>query len=79
MRLVGVRELKLKTQSLLRSVQAGEKVVVTVHGKPAAALVRLPPGGLEAFLLSDHFGWLKLSESSLTFWDNPRDEAWNDA
>lgn len=79
MRLVGVRELKQGTRALLRRVQAGEKVVITVHGKPAAALVRIPPNGLEAFLLSDHLGWLRLSESTFSFWDNPQDEEWNDA
>ena len=71
--------MKQKTRDLLRRVREGEKIVVTVHGKPAAALVRIPDGGLEALLLSDHLGWLKLSETCLTFCDNPEDEAWNEA
>ena len=79
MRMVGIRELKQNTRALLCRARRGEKIVVTIHGKPAAALVGLPLEGLEAFLLSDHLGWLKLSESSLSFWDNPEDDAWNHA
>jgi prevent-host-death family protein len=79
MKIVGVRELKQRTRALIAKANRGEKIVITIHGKPAAALVRLPRNGLEGFLLADHLGWLKLSETSLSFWDNAEDEAWNEA
>ena len=41
MREIGVRELKARLSEVLRSVQAGESVRITNHGKPVADLV--PP------------------------------------
>ena len=75
MKRVGFRELKQKTLALLQRVQAGESLVITVEGKPAAALVKISRDLLDA----EHWGWLKLSEGSVSFWENPEDEAWNDA
>lgn len=40
---VGVRELKNNLSRFLRSVKAGEEVVVTDHGKPVARIVRERP------------------------------------
>jgi prevent-host-death family protein len=79
MKIIGIRELRHRTRQVLQVVSQGEKVVVSVRGKPAAALVPLTEDGLEAFVLRDHLEWLRLSESALDFWDNPKDEAWNDA
>jgi len=39
---VATRELRNDTASVLRRVQAGEEIVVTVNGKPVAQLVPLP-------------------------------------
>ena len=36
---VGVRELRKDASGVLRRVEAGESVVVTVHGRPVADLV----------------------------------------
>ncbi|MCC2321218.1 type II toxin-antitoxin system Phd/YefM family antitoxin [Cellulomonas xiejunii] len=36
---VGVRELRQDASGVLRLVEAGERVVVTVHGRPVADLV----------------------------------------
>ena len=41
MREVGVRELKARLSEILRSVQAGEPVRITNHGRPVAEIV--PP------------------------------------
>lgn len=41
MREIGVRKLKASLSEVLRAVQAGESVRVTVHGKPVADIV--PP------------------------------------
>lgn len=51
MRVVNTVELKNRTNELLRDVLAGEPVIVTRHGKPAAALTRLTEGDLAAFVL----------------------------
>lgn len=79
MKMVGVRELKHRTREVLDSVARGEKVVVTIRGKPAAALVPLREEGIEPFVLKENLDWLRLSESALEFWDNEADEAWNEA
>lgn len=34
-----MRELRNQTAGLLRRIEAGEEILVTVHGKPAAQLV----------------------------------------
>lgn len=39
MREIGVRELKANLSSVIRQVEAGEQVRVTVRGRPAADLV----------------------------------------
>lgn len=41
MREIGVRKLKASLSEVLRSVQAGEAIRVTVHGRPVAEIV--PP------------------------------------
>jgi prevent-host-death family protein len=41
---VPTRELRNDTAGVLRRVQAGEEIVITVNGRPAAKLVRLPTG-----------------------------------
>lgn len=79
MKLIGIRELKQRTRQVLESVGRGQKVVITIRGKPAAAIVPLTEDGLEPFILGENLEWLKLSESSTRFWDNPQDEVWNDA
>jgi prevent-host-death family protein len=43
MREIGVRELKANLSSVIRQVEAGEEVRVTVRGRPVADLV--PVGG----------------------------------
>jgi prevent-host-death family protein len=42
---VATRELRNDTAGVLRRVQAGEEIVITVNGKPAAKLVPLPAAG----------------------------------
>lgn len=51
MRVVNTVELKNRTNELLRDVVAGEPVIVTRHGKPAAAITRLTEGDLAQFVL----------------------------
>jgi len=55
MRVVNTVELKNRTNELLRDVVAGEPVIVTLRGKPAAAMTRLTEGDLARFVL-EHAG-----------------------
>ena len=41
---VGLRELRQKASELVRRVEAGEEVTVTVAGRPSARLVAIAPG-----------------------------------
>lgn len=52
MRVVNTVELKNRTNELLRDVVAGEPVIVTLRGKPAAALIKLTESGLAEFVLA---------------------------
>jgi prevent-host-death family protein len=42
---VATRELRNDTAGVLRRVRAGEKIVITVNGKPVAQLIPLPSTG----------------------------------
>lgn len=42
---VASRELRNDTAAVLRRVQAGEEIVITVNGKPSARLVPMRSGG----------------------------------
>jgi prevent-host-death family protein len=42
--MIASRELRNDTAGVLRRVEAGEEVVITVNGKPVAQLTPLPPG-----------------------------------
>jgi prevent-host-death family protein len=42
---VATRELRNDTAGVLRRVQAGEEIVITVNGKPVAQLIPLPESG----------------------------------
>jgi prevent-host-death family protein len=52
MRVVNTVELKNRANELLRDVLAGEPVIVTLRGKPAAAITRLTEAGLTDFVLA---------------------------
>jgi prevent-host-death family protein len=42
---VATRDLRNDTASVLRRVQAGEEIIITVNGKPVAQLLPLPTSG----------------------------------
>lgn len=44
METVGLRELRQQASDLVRRVEAGEEIVVTVAGRPAARMVPVEPG-----------------------------------
>lgn len=51
MRVANTVELKNKTNELLRLVRKGGAVIITLRGKPAAALTPLSEDDLEDFIL----------------------------
>lgn len=51
MRVANTVDLKNKTNELVRWAMAGEPVIITLRGKPAAALTPLAEGDLESFVL----------------------------
>lgn len=53
MRFANTVELKNQTNRILRQVRAGEPVIITHRGKPAAALTPLSEEELEDFVLEN--------------------------
>lgn len=41
---VGLRELRQQASELVRRVEAGEEIVITVSGRPSARMVPVAPG-----------------------------------
>ena len=65
MRFVTLRDLKINPSKIFRRLSSDD-VVVTRHGKPAAALVFLDEELLDEFVLMHHPTLLKEAESSRT-------------
>ncbi|MGH2728265.1 MAG: type II toxin-antitoxin system Phd/YefM family antitoxin [Actinomycetota bacterium] len=47
MRVVGIRELRIRASEILRQVAEGETFQVTDRGRPVAMIVKAAPAGLE--------------------------------
>lgn len=52
MKFTNVRELKAKTSQMLRTVEKGNTVLVTTHGRPTAMLVPVTEDDIEDALLA---------------------------
>ena len=52
MKFTNVRELKSKTSEMLRTVERGNTVLVTTHGRPTAMLVPVTEDDIEDVLLA---------------------------
>ncbi len=52
MKFTNVRELKTKTSEMLRTVERGNTVLVTTHGRPTAMLVPVTEDDIEDVLLA---------------------------
>lgn len=52
MKFTNVRELKTKTSAMLRTVERGNTVLVTTHGRPTAMLVPVTEDDIEDALLA---------------------------
>lgn len=63
---VGLRELRQQASDLVRRVEAGEELTISVSGRPAARLVPIEPPA-----------WRRWEEITDLF-DGPADPAWTD-
>lgn len=61
---VGLRELRQQASELVRRVEAGEEMTITVSGRPSARLVPIAPRSWR--------GWGDIAE----LFEGPADEAW---
>ena len=52
MKFTNVRELKAKTSEMLRTVERGNTVLITTHGRPTAMLVPVTEDDIEDALLA---------------------------
>ena len=52
MKFTNVRELKMKTSEMLRTVERGNTILVTTHGRPTAMLVPVTEDDIEDALLA---------------------------
>jgi prevent-host-death family protein len=60
--MVGIRELRQQTSSVMKRVLAGETIEITEHGHPIARIIPLRPGPLEQLALA---GGVTLAEADL--------------
>lgn len=79
---VGARELKLHTGDVIARLRRGEPVMLTLRGEPLAVISPLDraalAGGVDTEARrAETLGWLALSESAVSGWDNPDDEVWD--
>ncbi len=65
---VSIAEAKNRLPEIIRSVESGEKVVITRHGKPVAQITPAPAGRRKAQL-----GGMKARVRLLPGWDAPID------
>ena len=66
MTIVGLRELRQQASDLVRRVEAGEEVTITVAGRPSARLVPVAPRSWRT--------WEEVAE----LFAGPADAAWDD-
>ena len=79
---VGARELKLHTGDVIARLRRGEPVMLTLRGEPIAVISPIDQNTLAAGIAeearrAEALGWLALSESAFSVWDNPDDEVWD--
>ena len=82
MRTVGARDLKQHTGEVIARVRSGERLVLTVRGRPVAVIAPINQKELDAALArqlekAEGEGWLAISEGAFAFWDNDDDAVWD--
>ena len=84
METVGARDLKQHTGEVIARVRNGERLLLTVRGRPVAVIAPIDQQALDAALSlqaskSEGEGWLALAEGDFTFWNNDDDAIWDRA
>jgi prevent-host-death family protein len=79
---VGARELKLRTGDVIARLRRGEPVMLTLRGEPLAVISPIDQTALAEGVdaearRAEALGWLALSESAFSGWDNPDDDVWD--
>lgn len=79
---VGARDLKQHTGAVIARVRSGERLLLTVRGRPVAVIAPIDQQALEAAIFrevekAEDDGWLTLAEGAFAFWDNDEDAVWD--
>ncbi len=82
MRTVGARDLKQHTGEVIARVRSGERLVLTVRGRPVAVIAPIDQAALDAAIArelekAEGEGWLAAAEGAFAFWDNEEDAVWD--
>lgn len=80
---VGARDLKQHTGAVIARVRSGERLLLTVRGRPIAIIAPIDQQALETAISREVWkteaeGWLALAEGAFAFWDNDDDAVWDD-
>jgi prevent-host-death family protein len=79
---VGARDLKQHTGEVIARVRSGERLLLTVRGRPVAVIAPIDQQALDAAISreaqkGEDEGWLATAEDAFAFWDNDEDAIWD--
>lgn len=82
MQSVGARELKQHTGEIIARLRGGERLLLTVRGRPVAIMAPIDEQAWEAAISREaqrveDDGWLAAAEGAFSFWDNDDDAIWD--
>lgn len=82
MQSVGARDLKQHTGEVIARVRGGERLLLTVRGRPVAVIAPIDQQALDAAIAHEarkieNEGWLAAAEGAFAFWDNDEDAIWD--
>ena len=82
MQTVGARDLKQHTGEVIARVRGGERLLLTVRGRPVAVIVPIDQQALDAVISrearrAEDEGWLAAAQDAFAFWDNDEDAVWD--
>lgn len=82
MQSVGARDLKQHTGEVIARVRSGERLLVTVRGRPVAVIAPLDQHEIDAAISreaqeKESAAWLAAAEGAFTFWNNDDDAIWD--
>jgi prevent-host-death family protein len=79
---IGARDLKQHTGEVIARVRRGERLLLTVRGRPVAIIAPIEQSRLDAAISreaqnAEEQGWLAVAEEAFAFWDNEDDAVWD--